>query len=309
MNSFKEKHLLSQVVQRLAMGNHEMAQQAQCIIDRLLRDAKESGGVLNFTGHPLELAFTSNDPTIRYTAEFANNQHPPQARLAQAMAILSEFNQPLPNIEALEAIQTTAALSWGTWLGVRQKPAELPTFKLYVELPPTADGTAWGFSAPAGTVPKALGIDLATGRRELYLEGEQPGMNQGRLLAWLASCGLEARFDELWTAVSDLQRSANQKPGLMPITTYGMSMSNLAEGTPLFSFFTFPDALIGSDWHIRDTLARHAGKTLARYLAVTATLQVGERPLHNAIGWIVLPEHPIQLHIALSAINDKEGGI
>lgn len=107
-------------------------------------DVAWGSSLLTPGGFPLELSFSTNDPTVaRYAVEIAGPETPSRDRLGHALRLLRQWEIPRPASPVLPMLQEAHAASpvrWGCWLGGRHRPAG-DQFKLYVEVPPRLAGT------------------------------------------------------------------------------------------------------------------------------------------------------------------------
>lgn len=87
-------------------------------------------------GSPVELAWTTRDPAVRWTAEVAAPEVPSTDRwtLAAARAAL-----PAGTVAAVAGLQRRAPLRYGAWLGGRHDEDGNDRFEVYAEVPPGAD--------------------------------------------------------------------------------------------------------------------------------------------------------------------------
>lgn len=289
---------------KLSADRWELSSEIEMVLTFLLADAALKGGRLNHSGKPLELAFTSGDPTIRYTVEVATQTRSPRDRITTASQYLKQLGHLVPQLDQLVKIQTSGDLDWGAWIGVRHGNGRPVRFKLYTELPANSEQQLrrLGFSIPTGLHPKALGIDLENGREEVYFQSSRPGLPIYRLANWLNHFHMNGLETAIWSAIHDLRKAAGHLTGAVPEISFGLSYSRGSNGQPIFSLFTYPDQLIGSDRTIFNILSHHYRDGLPLYRQIGNQIKPGNRasPLHNAIGWIATPGQPVAVHTALS---------
>jgi hypothetical protein len=113
---------------------------------------------LTADGCPVQFGISTKAGAIRAAFECAPPETPEHARLDAALALLAQLDLPPPpsgQIAEARALQARHRLRYGCWTGLRFGPAVTP--KLYIELPRAIPGE-----------PRMLGLDAASGGRELY---------------------------------------------------------------------------------------------------------------------------------------------
>ncbi|MDH5346284.1 MAG: hypothetical protein OEW13_00130 [Nitrospira sp.] len=101
---------------------------------------------LTNTGYPVEFAWSSRDPSLRFTFEAAPAEMPDHHRLPKALATLAEWGvDRFHAAHELQSMQISTQLKFGAWIGVRCSENDT-TYKLYVELPPGLCTTSWAQS-------------------------------------------------------------------------------------------------------------------------------------------------------------------
>jgi len=132
------------------------------------------------TGFPIEITVSNADRYLCWSAEIAPPEVPESDRLPLVAKEMAAHGQPLdPGVQArLQALQRSADLKFGAWIGGREAVDVPPRFKLYAELPAGAGIDALPIPdalrqacrhAPFGARPRLLGIEPARGRTEIYL--------------------------------------------------------------------------------------------------------------------------------------------
>ncbi len=273
-----------------------------------------SASTLSMNGFPVELAFSSADPALRYTAEIADPASPQASRLKEAVAVLRRLDAPLPSpavMDRLGRMQGSQALKYGAWLSGRHQPGR-DDYKLYAEIPAVAaaEADAWS-GALLDTVPvrpgdevriEMIGYDEGTRRVELYHQVKNMHPNGIGLL--LRRCGLERRQQEVFDLLQECCQLSIRRE--LPSSVFGFSYSvPLGGGALRFSLYTFAVALFGGDGFIRskllDMAARH-GWDLAWYSELTAALRGrhGATTCHGMLGICAAATGSLQVTIGLA---------
>lgn len=306
----------------------DVVARAACALDLVLAGVRRSTwpevawrfSHLTGDGYPLELAFTTYDRSLRYTAEVAGPEVDPVRRLAIALDLLPRLGAPPvpPHLLAgFEALQAGGALRYGAWLGGRHAPpgAARDSYKLYVEVPPHAPQAAAFVAGWLGDVSnlagrhltlRMLGCDLRTGYLELYLRIDRLARWEiERLLHCLGLGGQSAPLLELLEAAF-----GRPLPGDLPTANVGLSFvvdgaARSAGPLPVFSLFFGTRAVFGADGVARRrllTLAAERGWSLPGYAEISAPLAAGAGPhmLHGLVAFSVGHAGPPALGIGLS---------
>lgn len=111
---------------------------AACRLAEVLRPVMQSAwpevalafSRLTNTGVPVEFAWTSRDPSLRWTAEVAPPEVPEGSRVERAFATASMSGAAAPWV----ALQHGGRLHYGAWVGMRHSE-DSDVSKVYVELP------------------------------------------------------------------------------------------------------------------------------------------------------------------------------
>lgn len=293
------------------------ARRARAALDLLLAgvagDCAHSS--LTPTGSAFEPAFSLAAPGLRYTVDPAPPGLDRHASLAHVLALLARLGAPAPPpsfIDRIAPLQACGALRYGAQVGGRHS-ALADSYKLYVEIPAEAHeqadafGTALLASAPLLTGPgrnarpTLAGIDLASGRQELYYRIDH--LHPLEIGILLSRADNAARAPEVLAMLSAAQAAPIRHA--LPGATWGFSYAPEAGGGITFSLYTFARTLFGPDGAIRAALlamgARH-GWNLAVYEQLSRPL-AGVRRLpchHGVVGITVPPEGPPALWIGLA---------
>lgn len=299
----KRRAALERSIDALVRGDARLGRRVRATVAALLAGASWEGGTLNRDGGPVELAFTSGDPTLRTTVEVGLGALPAD-RLGIVSAALASLGWAPDGLAAYAQAQVGATLTWGAWVGTRHGPAGADRLKLYVELPATR-----GALPGAPDVPEGLGRLIAaseecgTGRREYYFRCARLGLAPADLCALLGLAGAQGRASELLEAMARPRRAAGRHDGWASSSTHGFSLAYGPGGCPpALSVFAFANSIIGADDLVARVLLDLHGDDLAGYARVAASLR-GPRPgpqHHNIIGWVVAPGGPVRTHITLS---------
>ncbi|MFI5959350.1 hypothetical protein [Cryptosporangium sp. NPDC051539] len=206
-------------------------------LEAVLRDLERSAwpevvtrwSRLTPSGFPVEVTVGPPGTAARWVSEVARPEVPDPERVDRAAGHLQDAHQPLNPVllDALRAAQRGRDLQYGAWLGGREHPDGTATLKLYAELPA---GVAYGLPEPlkaahallpAGSEPRMLGLEPATGRTELYVR--LPALDPPEVTAMLHALGRPDAAHTLEANLVDgLHRLAGRKLGL-----------SLAAGPPL----------------------------------------------------------------------------
>jgi hypothetical protein len=271
---------------------------------------------LTKTGFPVEFAFSTHHPALRYTVEVLGPEAGWSERLPAAEERLRLLGACLDGVvERMRALQHPPGSGWGSWLGVRQR-AGGERYKLYAqvsEASPARDAMTATLLGRAPLLPKrqtrlvAVGHVPGSDDIELYYLIDGLGLEYWEITWLLRRCGLGERQLDLLELIEELRGySLRRTRPPLPAATYGFSLAVDAGGAVrVFSLFTFPDSLLGDDVAIRQALlaaGARRGWDLELYGELSARLagQRGRDSSHSAIGFVTRAEGPPALHIALS---------
>lgn len=258
------------VLARLSRCDHDAARRAEQAIRLTLAGTRKSiwpeiawcTSTLTPGGYPLEFAWSSADPAIRWTAEVAGPEVSLDARLAMALDILRILDRPvvLPDFLAGKAGH---GKRFGTWLGGRHRRSE-DRYKLYLEL-----ATAHGWSLvrrllpetvvtaiPARTSWRMVGYTADSGIIELY--GRVAHQEIWEIERLLTMCDLDpGPLVSLTDGLTGRDNRARALPG-----TTGVSLAIDRSGSVVAGgWFALARHLIGQDHvashAISDTIERH----------------------------------------------------
>lgn len=158
--------------------------QARCILNRVSADLAASAwpemafrfSSLTNTGFPVEFAWSSRNPSLRFTFEVAPAEIPDESRLPKALKVLEESGvEGFQAARDLQKAQIGVPLSFGAWIGARYSGTD-EAYKIYVEMPSGPANDAWVQSVLdhaviplrfPGLVWRMAGLD-AEGGVELY---------------------------------------------------------------------------------------------------------------------------------------------
>lgn len=170
------------VLERLAACDCEAGSRAEQAIRMALSDVEKSPwpevawctSTLTPGGYPLEFAWSSRDPAIRWTAEVTGPEVPAAERLSVALAVLQRLGRV---VELPNELEDSAGSStrFGAWLGGRHRGAT-DAYKLYLEL---GDPQGWTLAhrllpacvtaaIPRRTAWRMAGCNTGSGIVELY---------------------------------------------------------------------------------------------------------------------------------------------
>ena len=219
-------------------------------------------------GTPVELAFTSTDTALRFTAEVTAPDVPPAGRLDAALTRFAEMaGNAVPRRLAgrLRRWQRSGAPVYGAWMSGRFGAEGGGRYKLYGEVPPDmsdlsgpSDWVTALLGQPARRGRAALsmvGWESSTQRLELYFEARRLG--RADVTALLGRVGLGARGHDLLDAFS--RWSARAVGERLPEGRWGFSYALDPGGRPLtFTLYTFADTLFSSDANVRRAILGRA---------------------------------------------------
>lgn len=268
-------------------------------------------------GSPLEMAFTTYDPALRYTVEPGPAELNAHARVDHARGLLEDLGATTAPAELFDQIrrwQRAGPLRYGAHVGARHTALE-DRYKLYAELPPEATAAAEPFvhgllgSAAALTGPRRgallclLGVDLASGWLEAYYRVDHLHPRESGPL--MARVGMEHRAAELL----DVLQSCTPTPlrHRLPGGPWGFSYATSADGkrAPVFTLYTMARTLFGPDHWIRMgvlALANRMGWSVSAYAELSAPL-LNRRSYvcyHGMFGLVVRPDAPLGAWIGLA---------
>ncbi|MGK7895060.1 MAG: hypothetical protein AB4372_15925 [Xenococcus sp. (in: cyanobacteria)] len=272
-----------------------------------------NSSLLTEGGFPVELTFTSDNNSIRYTSEIGSPDVANHQRLALAVALLQEFglkriNQ--QNLRFFQSIQQAGMLRYGAWIGVRHV-GNKDQFKLYLEIPHNGQSivenylfSLLGTSVAIPNRPinmQMLGFYPETGEIEFYFQ--IISMTPWEIINLLKPVGLE----DYQETILDLFAEAYGRPVFrqLPGDIFGFSYSLSLHRPPIFSFYTFAETLFSSNAHTRRSilaLGRQNGWNMSYYAKFSELLVLNENldNWHGMFGIVVVPKKttPI-IHIGL----------
>jgi hypothetical protein len=237
---------------------------------------------LTNTGYPVELAWSSRDPSIRWTAEAAGPDTPEAERLPAALEVLRRLGGGIA-VPDWMARQPGQALRFGAWIGGRHNVAR-DAYKLYIDLagtepPPDLLPSAVVAAMPRRIVWRMAGLGAGAGQVELY--GRLPRPEAWEVTRMLDRCGIEP------AAVVRLATEATGRTGEDLPRTAGLSLA-FVDGRPTAAGLFFPAGLLlGSDPAISAALraiALRQGWDMAIYEAVLGHVGNDGRSRHGMIG-------------------------
>ncbi|PYG90373.1 hypothetical protein LY28_00256 [Ruminiclostridium sufflavum DSM 19573] len=272
MNSIAGCPDIDHILRLAALGDNFEAASAclQVMLKKLLGSSVEPKHLWNFsslgrTGFPVEVAFVSDDPSLRITAEVTGPEIPPSERLNYAEELFSELNgSEIPPVLSrfVHSIQKEGSLRYGAWLGSRHS-CDGNSFKLYMEVPCYPDNSpevkAWEqaiisrpFTRPARL--RMIGYNGDSHTLELYYDTTYVWPQD--LPALMSPVGLRDYAGD----VTDYLFQAYRRPvnwELPGASDYGFSYAvpcpytNNNKSNSAFSLYTFANALFGGDHSIR----------------------------------------------------------
>jgi hypothetical protein len=241
-------------------------------------------GRLTATGYPVELAWASRDPALRWTCEVAGPETPEADRLALA-AQAAEVE-----VAPWAAVQRGRRLRYGAWLGVRQLDG-VRRAKVYLELP-TGD-LAPGRWAEAGRDMARRVLDLTWRMTAVNDDGSVELYARVPELSW-AQLGAAARLVGDHGPLVDLVQELIRRPysrwdADLPRPS-GLSLVLSPSGTPLaLSWFTVAkwvwtnDAAVSAAVLRTTTLVVHRKASRGLYRALSSGPDDG-RWRHGMVG-------------------------
>lgn len=241
---------------------------------------------LTNTGFPVEFAWSSRDPSLRFTFEAAPAEIPDHQRLPKALATLTRWGvDGFHAAHELQSMQVSAQLKFGAWIGVRCSENDT-TYKLYVELPPGLCSTSW-----AQSVLNKSSLPLCMPEAVWRMAGFNPA----------GGIELYARTGNLETGIlRSLLRQLNGDPAIFLELVKGLVRQQELPATSGISFafdtggaftgitmFAFAKHLYSSDGHVRDAVLALAGANDSD-TALYEALSGGEEDGHWRHGMIGL---------------------
>ena len=293
------------------------------LLDDLLRseDPRAFGrSSLTMTGSPFEPALSLVDPGLRYTVEPCPEHVPAQERLARCLLLLARLNVSVPRPEligTLAALQARGPLRYGAQIGARHSESS-DVYKLYVELPREArvEAEALGHELLGSSAvldvpgrdarPTLLGIDLSSGKLELYYRVEH--LHPLEISTLLGRASAAERAQEVLAMLGASQPLPIRH--VLPGATWGFSYAVGSSAEVTFSLYTFARTLFGPDGWIRAGLlamGRRHGWDLEGYARMSEPL-IGRRGLpchHGIFGLIVPPRAAPAAWIGLAPVEQR----
>jgi hypothetical protein len=290
----------------------------------LLRDLPTPGdrdryfqSCLTMPGSPVEIAFATHDPALRYTIEPGPAELDRRARVDHAVGLLADLGAPTPPVDLLAQIrrwQAVGELRYGAHLGARHTAVE-DRYKLYAELPREAGASAEPViedllgSAAVLTGPERgahlclLGLDLASSALEAYYRVN--ALHPREIAPLMARIGLDHRAAELLDVLQSCTstRLRHRLPGDAWGFSYAASAG--AKQAPVFTLYTLARTLFGPDHWSREGvlgLAGRMGWDLGAYAEVSAPLLNRRRfvSYHGMFGLVIRPDAPLGAWIGLA---------
>ena len=281
---------VDEVLARLHPVAPEAAARARRALEAVLKPTHQSvwpevawrASRLTNTGYPVEFAWSSRDPSIRWTAEVAGPETPEEKRLAAALAMLRALGW-AAEVPGWMEPRPGGALRFGAWVGGRHGAAR-DAGKIYVdlegqELPASLLPPEVGAAVPRRTQWRMAGLGAGAGDIEIYGRLRQPEVWEvGGLLD---RAGIDA------AAVLALAGEVTGRPGRELPRTTGMSLA-LAGGRLAAGGLFFPAGLLlGGDPAVSAALlgvARRHGWDTAIYEAMLGGGSGDGHGRHGMIG-------------------------
>jgi hypothetical protein len=237
---------------------------------------------LTNTGFPVEFAWSSRDPSIRWTAEAAGPETPEAERLAATLAMLRALGG-AAEVPGWMEPRPGAALRFGAWLGGRHGAAR-NAWKLYVDLAGTVLPASLlppevGAAVPRRTQWRMAGLGAGAGDIEIYGRLRQP--EAWEVAGLLDRAGIDA------AAVLALAAEVTGRPGRDLPRTTGISLALAGSRTAAGGLFFPAGLLLGTDpaasAAVQEVARRHGWDTTI-YEAVLGSGSGDERYRHGMIG-------------------------
>lgn len=285
--------------------------------ERLAVDGEQAWTASHLTGDgfPVEMAFTTADTRLRFTAEMGPIGLTPQARLhltIQTVERLSGAGVPSGAVALLERAQQGEVLGYGAWLGCRYG-ADAAEYKIYGEV---ADDIGAGLESGSLHLPmlrlddrkaqrQMLAYSLGSGQWEVYMR--VPSLMPYHVQPILAPIGQA----EMARPFLDFLREAygHRWRDRLPGQTVGVSYACRPPEPPQSAtFFFFARVFWGGDAYIRQrftTLADTFGWDAGHYLRVTETIAARNvwQTCHGILGFTVTRAGQIALSIGVRPLH------
>lgn len=237
---------VSRTLHRVGRIVPESARRAGLILEHVFErlhasqwpEVVEQFSSLTNTGFPVEFAWTSKSPSLRFTCEVASPETAERDRLPIALDMLSGFGAgAFESKSILRNLAEGAPLKFGAWIGVRCFEAG-ESFKLYSEMPdnPAGKALAQGFFESARLRFRATHLrwrmaGLAQeGGVELYARAEH--FDVGSLRALVAE--LDADADAVVESVTQIARQ-NDLPDVTGLS-FAFDKKGFFSGLTVFAF-------------------------------------------------------------------------
>lgn len=263
--------------------------------------------VLTMHGFPIEMAFSSADPSLRYTVDPGLIDPQAQDRLWAALGA-----PPCPSdfLQTVRRLQDGRPLRFGAFIGVRHRP-DRDRFKLYCEIPEAAATEAETAVANILGRPRAvpnrrqrvemIACDPSSGRIETYSRIENLEPHDLSALLWRVD--LTARQRDLMQMLAASYPYPLQRA--LPGSVFGFSYA-LEPGAPsAFTFYGYARTFFGGDVRIRaglQKLCREQGWSLPFYDVLSAPLTADDpvTTAHTMFGVVMVGAAPAQIAFGLS---------
>jgi hypothetical protein len=302
----------------LADSNPAAAQQARESLDIAIADLRGSAwpavawdfSRLTASGCPLEISFSTADPSLRYTVEVAGAETAPQERVQRCTALIAELSDgqiPAGVLKDIADLQHTGTLGWGAWLGGRHDGRH-SRYKLYAEVP--VESCPWAIidTGDHGLLryrhPRLEGVghEIQTGLTERYYRLD--GLDIADTGVLLNAVGLGAGQHDLLDLMTTVYRRP-VRPHL-PRHPFGVSVASTADdGVVAVSVFAYAIDIFGDDAATRSALldtAPKLGWDDAAYRALSAPLaDTHTAPTHHSVIAFTIPRSgPAALTVGLA---------
>lgn len=230
---------------------------------------------LTDTGAPVEMMFTANQSDLSLRTEIDDPANDPKTRVGRACALITELGgSPPPPVlrDVIGAVQSTAKLRFGAWLGLRHDNHGLAT-TLYAEVPAPATDLSglpsFGQVLPTvqglgdSTTVTMIGYDTSSGKVTVFCETHlSPAVAIPELVQ---PAGVSAE-----PLLQDIEQMI--QAGAMPTYTpakLGFSYTlNGADAAPTLTLEVSAKALFGTDAVIEQKVKDYPGDHSDAYSAL-----------------------------------------
>ncbi len=257
---------------------------------------------LTADGSPLEFAFSSADHLVRFTIDVAPPECQNHTRLAAAYDLALSLGHEIPEDRCRwTQMQSSATLSWGARLGVRESRG-VEKVKYYLEVPPRAQTLFRTIpGAPLkDSVVVMIGYDPRSGVTEYYFRQQKLSKFQFDYL--LKELGDDRAHGEIEDAIEQL--CGMPIASVLEWTSFGFSLVRQEQSAvPRLTLFVRCQAIGGADRARQRMVERMPDwfRKRSLYYRLVADLPKREVPDHGVLSIACSPLGEPEMRVGLSS--------